>query len=63
MLSVVAPLLPAGWYLGWETSARRRLIGGLADANAELRAASAPHTRSTSQPNHRPQYLRRVLER
>jgi signal transduction histidine kinase len=49
VLSVVAPLLAGGWYLGRESSARQRLIGELADANAGLRAASAANTRLREQ--------------
>jgi signal transduction histidine kinase len=49
VLSVVAPLLAGGWYLGRESSARRRLIGELTDANAALRAASAANARLRQQ--------------
>jgi signal transduction histidine kinase len=49
VLSVVVPLLAGGWYLGRESSARRRLIGELADANAGLRAASAANARLREQ--------------
>jgi signal transduction histidine kinase len=49
VLSVMAPLLAGGWYLGRESSARQRLIGELADANAGLRAASAANARLREQ--------------
>jgi signal transduction histidine kinase len=49
VLSVVAPLLAGGWYLGRESGARRRLIGELTDANAALRAASAANARLREQ--------------
>lgn len=49
VLSVVAPLLAGGWYLGRESSARRRLIGELADVNAGLRAAAAANARLRGQ--------------
>jgi signal transduction histidine kinase len=49
VLSVVAPLLAGGWYLGRENSARQRLIGELANANAGLRAASAANARLREQ--------------
>ena len=49
VLSAAAPLLAGGWYLGRESSARRRLIGELTDANAALRAASAANTRLREQ--------------
>jgi signal transduction histidine kinase len=48
-LSVVAPLLAGGWYLGRESNARRRLIGELSDVNAALRAASAANARLREQ--------------
>lgn len=48
-LSVVAPLLAGGWYLGRESNARRRLIGELTDANAALRVASAANARLREQ--------------
>ncbi|WP_203923319.1 sensor histidine kinase [Rugosimonospora africana] len=41
LISLVAPLLAAGWYLGRESDARRRLIDRLTLANRELAASSA----------------------
>jgi signal transduction histidine kinase len=41
LVSLVAPLIAAGWYLGRESDARRRLVGRLALANRELAASSA----------------------
>jgi signal transduction histidine kinase len=40
LLSLVAPLLVGGWWLGRESDTRRRLIAELADANSRLRAES-----------------------
>lgn len=48
-LPVIAPLLAGGWYLGRASGARRRLIGELSDANAELKAASAANARLREQ--------------